>query len=68
MSKKRTRKTGNPCQTFWGSHGCKKQAGHQNRCVCDCNAGIPEGAVLDPVSNMYYVPDPTGNNYGLGEW
>lgn len=66
MSKKRTRKTGNPCHTYWGSHGCKKQAGHKNRCVCDCNQGIPEGAVLDPASGMYYVPDPTGNNYGLG--
>jgi hypothetical protein len=25
-----------PCLTFWGSHGCKKQAGHSGDHICSC--------------------------------
>ena len=32
-SRKLTRK--GPCHTYWGTHGCKKQAGHIGRHYCE---------------------------------
>lgn len=32
-----------PCYTYWGSHGCKKQAGHSGVHVCSCRSVPAEG-------------------------
>jgi hypothetical protein len=36
-----------PCQVYWGSHGCSLQRGHEQPCECDC-CDCPEGAPCEP--------------------
>lgn len=42
-----SRRTVNSCQTYWGSHGCRYETGHEGQCECDC-CDCPEGEPCHP--------------------
>lgn len=47
------------CQTYWGSHGCRFEAGHEGACECSC-CDCPDDQACEPgcvAKPPYYGPE-----------